>query len=424
MPLDLPLLTADLPGAAGVIRQRPEDFLVEELPLYPPTGAGEHVMLWVEKRRLTTTEAVQRVARAFRVRNQAVGFAGMKDKHAVTRQHLTVHKPGAEAGDEECLQRLDHPPLKLLWAQRHANKLKRGHLRGNRFTILIRQAVPDALERARRILDRLTSAGVPNYLGEQRFGNRGNNHLVAAAMLQARWRDALDLMLGEDSLDAPWAEEGRLAYLRRDYVAALKVWDHRLRHERQALDALRQGRDDRAAVLAIDPFQRSFFLSSFQGQVFNQVLARRLEMGSFDRLLPGDLACFADSRSIFPVDEDSAQQDNAPGGRVTTLDVSPSGPMVGEGMPWAQGLPGEIEREALERTGVTQAQLASGEAGHAEGSRRPLRIRLQVHAVEEASDDRGPHLRVAFDLPRGSFATVVLREVMKNEAGAAPTPEE
>ncbi len=156
-------LTNDLPGIGGVIKERPEDFLVDEQPLYEAKGEGEHLYLFVEKRGQTTSDVVRRVAKMFHVRRSDVGYAGLKDKQAVTRQHLSVYLPDA-SNDEKFLSRFEFTPFKLLWSQRHANKLRRGDLSGNRFVIYLRGVDASAAVAAKTVLDRMMETGVPNYV--------------------------------------------------------------------------------------------------------------------------------------------------------------------------------------------------------------------------------------------------------------------
>lgn len=422
MPLtdSLSYLTPDLPGIGGVLKQRPEDFLVEEQPLYEPSGEGEHLYLFIEKRGLTTIEAVQRVAKCFRMNKRNIGYAGMKDKHAVTRQHLSLWLPGAKNDDiAESLERLKNDTkMGVHWAERHGNKLRRGHHGGNRFVLRVREVEPTAVVRAKPILDRLEKSGVPNFVGEQRFGYRQNSHTMGRHLLRGEYEAVLDELLGSDyETESEYVREGRAHYRAGRYTEALEVWPKVLRYDRQALDALRQGKRGRDAVACIDPAQRKFLVSAWQSDVFNQVLDRRLRGGSFDRLLVGDLAWKHDNRSVFVVDEEAASTDNAPGGRAERIEVSPSGPLWGVDMPRPTGEPGDIELAALRDSGITEPELA-GQADDpgidAEGRRRPLRIKLRDPDLSGGVDEHGPYVRVSFELTRGAYATMVMRELMKN----------
>jgi len=417
----LAFLTADLPGIAGVIKQRTEDFLVEEQPLYRTRGQGEHVYLLIEKTSLTTTDVVRDLAHTFRVGRNDIGYAGLKDKHAIVRQHFSVWLPDRD-DEMECIERLaDRRLLKVLWSDRHTNKLRRGHHGGNRFVIRVRNVQPTDALKAKRIIDRLYAQGVPNFVGDQRFGYRQHNHILGRLLLCGEYQAMLDEMLGK-AIDADPANmrKGRTAYDQRDYEEALKHWPRHLRFDRQALDALRQGRDAKQAVMAIYRTQREFLISALQSAMFNSVLDRRLREDKLTQLVPGDLAWKHDSRSVFAVDEETANTENASSGRVPSLEVSPSGPMWGINMTRAQGTPGEVESQVLDVFNLRHEHLAGVGDVYAEGARRPMRIALRDPEVTGGADGHGPYVKLAFEMPRGAFATIVLREVMKGTKAEKP----
>ncbi len=419
----LAYLTADLPGIGGVIKQRPGDFLVEEQPLYQPRGMGEHVYLLVEKTSITTTDVVRDLARAFRVGRGDIGYAGLKDKHAVVRQHLSVWLPDRD-DEMQCIQRLgERPSLRVLWSDRHGNKLRRGHHGGNRFVIRIRGVQPTDVLKAKRIVDRLYAQGVPNFVGDQRFGYRQHNHILGRLLLMGEYQGLLDEMLGRPiEADPNNMRRARDAYDKRDYEEALANWPKHLRFDRQALDALRQGKDARQAVMAIYRTQREFLVSAMQSAMFNSVLDRRLREDGLTQLVPGDLAWKHDSRSVFDVNEETAEKENAPAGRVPSLEVSPSGPLWGINMTRAKEEPGRVEAQILDVFGIRHEQLAGVGDVHAEGARRPMRIALKDPSVEGGSDEHGPYVRLAFEMPRGAFATIALREIMKDAKPNADHP--
>jgi len=165
-----PVAFPDLPPARGRVGPEPEDFLVDEVPAYAASGKGEHQYLQVQKRLLTTPELVRRLAKATGVNERDVGYAGLKDKYAVTTQWLslaakTAITPELPLGEG----------VKILAVTRHENKLRTGHLLGNRFTITLLGVHEDALERAAAIAAGLRREGLPNYFGAQRFGHAGRN---------------------------------------------------------------------------------------------------------------------------------------------------------------------------------------------------------------------------------------------------------
>ena len=174
------LLTSDLPGTGGLHKATPEDFLVDELPAYAPSGEGGHTFVRIEKRGLTTAEAIARLCRALDVPQKEAGAAGQKDRQALTRQWISL--PGV---DPERALAAVADGVRVLEAARHGHKLRTGHLAGNRFVLTLRGVVPDGIARARAILDRLVANGLANYFGQQRFGARGDNASRGKQLLSA-----------------------------------------------------------------------------------------------------------------------------------------------------------------------------------------------------------------------------------------------
>lgn len=177
----LPLVTASLPGIGGHIKAQPEDFEVEEVPAYVPTGSGDHLFLWVQKRGVGAEYFVRQVARRLGVATEDVGTAGLKDRHAVTRQWVSV-----PATAEPRLKDLDGDGITLLETSRHLNKLKPGHLRGNRFRVLVRTTDPDAPARLPALTDAIRAFGMPNFYGPQRFGRDGETLRVGLNLLTGK----------------------------------------------------------------------------------------------------------------------------------------------------------------------------------------------------------------------------------------------
>ena len=201
------LFTAEIPGTGGVIKTRDEDFVVEELPLYEASGAGSHTYGLIEKQGLTTREALSRIGRALDIQSRNIGSAGLKDARAVTRQWISLEHVGPER-----LEKLDVPGVRILKVTRHTNKLKPGHLAGNRFVVRLRHLampVEQAASTARDVLAILTQKGMPNYFGPQRFGNRNYNQLLGKAVIRNNADEFIDLFLGHP-------QEGRPHLLRRE----------------------------------------------------------------------------------------------------------------------------------------------------------------------------------------------------------------
>lgn len=181
-------MSDDLPRAHGAavlaarIRSVPDDFVVEELAGFEASGSGEHLLLTVEKRGMNTAFAARRIAQWAGVPEMAVSYAGLKDRHAVTRQRFSVHLPKKVAPDLAALAADDLRVLGHAW---HARKLPRGALEGNRFELVLRDVQGGRAEADER-LQAIAARGVPNYFGEQRFGRDGDNVANALAMFAGR----------------------------------------------------------------------------------------------------------------------------------------------------------------------------------------------------------------------------------------------
>jgi tRNA pseudouridine13 synthase len=312
---DWPLSTADLAGCGGAMRAL-EDFEVEELPAYLPAGEGEHCFALVEKRGLTTPQAIERICGALGKRLD-VGYAGLKDKAAITRQWLSL--PGVRP---EELTALPLPQeLRILEAALHRNKLRTGHLRGNRFVVTLHGAVADGLARAEQALARLSADGLPNYYGHQRFGRDGDNAERAARALRG---------------------EGKLPG---------------------------------------DRFQRRLLISALQSRLFDEVLAERLAPGGagLRRLVGGEVLQRTDSGGLFVSEEREVDE-----ARLTRGEVVITGPMCGPRMPWPkEGTAARaLEESVVQRHGVTpEAFAVFGRL--ARGGRRPLAVPVEQASVEE-----------------------------------------
>ena len=166
-------------GASATMKLLTEDFIVTELPLQLPCGEGEHIWLDVEKNGANTAFVAQQLAEAASVQERDVGYAGLKDRYAITRQWFSIYLPKGETPD---LTRLQHPEFKVLGQSRHVKKLRPGDLQGNRFRIVLRDVTGDR-DAIEANLKAVASQGVPNYFGAQRFGHDGGNVEQGRAML-------------------------------------------------------------------------------------------------------------------------------------------------------------------------------------------------------------------------------------------------
>lgn len=172
------------PEAGGLIRSCPEDFVVEEIPRLVPEGQGSHLWLWVEKRSANTDWVARELAKVTGCPTRDVGYAGLKDRHAITRQWFSV--PGSDATLEN-LEKAGIEGVNILEGRKHTRKLKRGTLNGNRFNLRIRDFTGDSSQTDHR-LEQIRVSGVPNYFGPQRFGHNGRNVEHGYNLLKKRAR--------------------------------------------------------------------------------------------------------------------------------------------------------------------------------------------------------------------------------------------
>lgn len=403
-----PYLTNDLPGIGGVIKVCPEDFFVDEIPLYPPSGEGTHTFFRIEKIGLASSDAAERIADALGVRHLDIGMAGRKDTKAVTRQWMSV-----EHVEPERLLALNLSNIQILEVARHHNKLKTGHLAGNRFRIRIRQIevpLPEAKEIAGQCLQVLMQRGVPNYFGPQRFGSRFESHLLGWMLVTDRLEEFVDILLGKPELDKQKDFiRARRFYEEGQYDKAYRNWPFRFRDQRRALQSLMEYPHDkrRAAQSVSKPF-RSLLVAAWQSHIFNQVLAAR--MPRIDRLLAGDLAMKHDNGACFVVEDPTAEQP-----RCDRFEISPTGPLLGLRTTRLTGAAGEIENAVLDQVPLQEEDLRRLKLTGAKGGRRALRFQPRCVEIDSGQDDKGEYLQLAFELDSGCYATVLLRELMKKE---------
>jgi tRNA pseudouridine13 synthase len=391
-------LTRDLAGVGGAIKECVEDFQVEELPLYPPADEGEHTFFEIQKTGVATFEALRIIAQALHVPANNIGYAGLKDARAITRQVLSVHN--VPPGD---VLALDLPSIRVLWARRHRKKLKIGHLQGNRFTIRIRGVEKSAMPTCQAILDVLVRRGVPNYYGPQRFGRRGDSARLGQAVVRRDEAAFVHAFLGgPHPREGELVQEARTRFDAGQWPAALSLFPSSMADERRALQALIQAKGDyRRAYAAVSGRLKTFLLSAYQSELFNCVLDARLQ--TLDLVSAGDVAVKHPGRSLFRVEDAAVEQ-----ARVERFEISPTGPIYGFKMMQALGRQADLEAAVLAGEGLALSDFRIGNGVQAEGTRRALRFQIQE---PELWHEEGLMLR--FWLSRGCYATTVLAEIMK-----------
>ena len=331
------------PAASALIRCHPEDFVVTEELGFEPSGEGEHVFLYLQKRNLNSLELVQRLAALGGVPERDIGLSGMKDRNAVTRQWFSVGMAGRTDPDWQALE--SGGDVQVLRRERHSRKLRRGVHRANRFSLVLRdvRGERDALEQR---LQLVREQGVPNYFGEQRFGRAG------ATLEQAR----------------RWARGG--------------------------------GRRPTRA-------RRGLYLSALRALLFNDALAARVEVGSWNRICDGDVCMLHGTRSLFPC----VAVDDEMRSRASRGDVHPGLPLWGRGVSPASPARDQWLRDSLSEHSDLCAFL---EREGLELAWRPARLLADDFCWQFCDDGA---LQLDFSLGAGGYATALLAEIVRYELG-------
>ena len=338
--------------------QSARDFVVDEIPLYEASGEGEHLMLHVRKKNLSTWEMVDVLCNTLGIKAREIGTAGLKDKHALTTQYITV-----PASFEEALEKFEHEQIKILSMKRHANKLRTGHLKGNRFFIRIKKVLPVAATKLDQAIKHIKKDGMPNYFGYQRFGNDGDNYKIGQAIIEGTKKE---------------------------------------KNKKKA----------------------RLFVSSYQSHLFNLWLSRRIEISrlisgleakeaaevlNFDvklvkqmqkqkhpfKMLPGDLCMHYPYGAIFHAEDLEAEAE-----LFYKKDRAPTGLLAGKKVKKSEDIAHTIEQEF---DAVTNE----------DGTRRYAFI-FPEDVETEYKEDRAWY-EFHFTLPKGSYATVLLEELAKRE---------
>jgi tRNA pseudouridine13 synthase len=340
----------------ALFKQSPEDFRVNEIPAYLPSGEGEHVYVHLEKRGVATDVLVRMVAERLGLRARDIGVAGMKDRHAVSRQWLSIPVPHMRVSIDSEAEHLTLEGVTVLDVKRHGNKLRTGHLRGNRFEIILRDVDASARAEIVSAFERIRICGVPNAYGAQRFGKNGDNAEFCAKFLRGEVQGPRD------------------------------------------------------------PQKRRFFFSALQSKIFNAVLAARLADGTWNVPQRGDL--LARERKALDTDERGGalflcEDLPAEEARAIAGEVSPTGPMPGLEMrkpgPTIERFETSIIDEVLGPSFPWEDTRALGE-----GTRRPLRVWVEALTVSiDALLGDLMTVKLAFVLTKGAYATTVLQEVFE-----------
>ncbi len=339
-------------------KQSARDFVVEEIPLYEFSGEGEHLVMFVRKKNLSTMEMVGIFARYLGIKNKEIGYAGLKDKHAMTKQYISLHKKY-----EESLENFEHEGIKILSKTYHNNKIRIGHLKGNRFYIRLKKVNPTSAIKIDEALKNISDLGMPNFFGYQRFGNDGDNHIEGEKIAKGEKKER-------------------------------------------------------------NPRIKKLLINAYQSHLFNMWLSRRLEINSlvssFEskelepllnmplkelkdlkaqkhpfKVIRGDIMEHYPHGRLF--DFDGSEDDLT---RFNDRNISVTGMLCGKKVKRSSDMAGEIEKDFDDEI-------------NADGARRyawvyPTEVEGRFNKVEAQYE-------LNFTLPKGSYATVLIEEIAKRK---------
>jgi tRNA pseudouridine13 synthase len=429
-------------GTGGRLRASPADFRVREIEAVEPEPLGvdadvyRHLLVRATLRRWDTNDVAGELSDRLGVSRGRIAWAGTKDKHAHTTQLFSVE--GVEPGDLPGVgDRPGVPGADLDPVGRYGRRLQFGDLAGNAFEI--RVSDPDAPENATDVTEQLRefagsggddgddgAVAVPNYFGQQRFGSRRPvTHEVGLAILRRDWKGAVLSYVGDPNDAEPPDTRAAREYAEEteDWRGALDRMPEHLGYERAMLHALvergaKEGggsADFRAALEAVPENLGRLFVNAAQSYAFNRILSARLERGlPFGRAIEGDVVCFADERGgLLVPDADRTQRVTA--GRVRAVNrhvdrgrAFVTAPLVGTETEFGGGEQGAIERDVLAEIDLDAADFDLPEPFGSAGTRRAIRVSTDLGVGTDP-------LSFCFSFPKGSYATVLLREYLKTD---------
>ncbi|RAP52852.1 MAG: tRNA pseudouridine(13) synthase TruD [Methanosphaera sp. rholeuAM270] len=401
-------------GTDGNIRQSNADFFVDEVPLQLPSGEGPNTWLHIEKDGRTTLDVVLDIARHLHLSRKRTGFAGMKDRSAITRQWLCISNitPNELPNFNEILHN-----VKILEIKQNQKKLRMGQLAGNKFKINIRNTnnpVEDK-EIAEEVLESLKITGVPNYYGYQRFGEvRSTTHLVGKCLVEGDIKKAVDTYIGNpNSEEHNIPYEARKLYDEGKLEEAYKIMPKSMRYEKSMIKELiisKQKHDElvekdyiRAIESLPKPLKR-MFVNAYESYLFNKIVNERSKIG-INKYYDGDIIIDSQEHWIHEINEENIQED------IDNFNLNPTAPLLGSKVPLAEGIQGEIEEKVIREENIQKESFACPKTPKlgSHGIRRSVRFKIEDTNVEQIDDG----ISVEFFIPRGCYATAVLREIMK-----------
>ncbi len=411
-------------GIGGIIRQEIEDFFVEELTNRVEKESGQYLIVELTKRNWDIHHLVRDLARILRISQSRFGWAGTKDKRAVTKQKISIWDI-----DEKDLAKIHLKDIVLVPIGRSNKKISLGDLWGNRFKIKVRNIdlpTDETLNRVKAITGEIAT-GAPNFFGVQRFGeNRPVTHVVGEAILRGDFKEAALIYIAkvypEENEEIRNARQ--FVWESLDFKEGLKLYPLHLQFERAMMNYLIAHPDDFAgAFSALSPKLAAMFIHAYQSYVFNLILRRRIESGmSINEAYDGDIVCFKNEMGLPDTSRlQKVKVDNLEGinNLINRVRAFVTAPLVGYETVFAEGAPGEIEKGVVSELNINLGafKVEAMPGLSSKGLRREIIVpfKPEFSVAEDDLNKDKTKVMLEFSMQKGSYATTILREYMKKD---------
>jgi tRNA pseudouridine13 synthase len=419
-------------GIGGMIKTTPADFVVREITNRVERGEGRYLIAELTKKNWDTHSVVREISRRLGVSRNRIGFAGTKDKFALTTQRISIWDT-----DKDALERVKIADLSFKVVGRSNKAVSLGDLYGNEFEIVIRK-IEGKKEELTGKIKAITKeiedlGGIPNFFGVQRFGiSRPITHIVGKHLIQGEIKAAVRSYLADIfPEESEEAKHARRLCKEGDLKECLKQMPLSLRYERAMLNVLvRSGcereADFSSAFSALPKTLQKLFVHAYQAYLFNLMVSHRMARNiPLNRAIEGDFVCFLTEFGI----ADSDKVERVTEGKVEAMNrlikrgrAFVTAPIFGYETVWADGVQGEIEQKVLRDEAIELTNFYSEKMPElsSKGTRRPVvvPVKMKVSEYEITDDELNPgrfKTTLQFFLPKGSYATVMLREYTKNQ---------
>lgn len=424
--IGIDLYSSDTPGIGGALRRQIEDFKVIEITNREEGDKGKYTIVELTKHNWETHHLIRDISRILGISQKRIGFAGTKDKRAVTTQKISFYDV-----PEEKIEKIRLKDVELKILGRSNRSVELGDLTGNEFIITVRDIDIEKDELESRMQQTTKSieeqGGVPNFFGIQRFGAlRPITHVVGESIVRGDiGKAAIDYIAAAYPGEPEETKQVReMVFNSRDYVEGLKAYPLQLRYERAMMHHLVSDPEDFAGAFETIPMNiRKMFVHAYQSYIYNTIVCQRIKKGlPLNQAVVGDIVCFKNKEGLPDSSRtEKVTEDNIDGmnNLVKRKRAFVTAPLVGYDTELASGIPGEIESDVLEKLDVPIEgfKVPAMDKMGSKGLRREILLGVEPHYIiaEDELNTGKYSVTLDFNLPKGSYATTVLREYMKVE---------